>query len=133
MIGPASVTKITNLHPEILIQLLTSFIGSFFLDLLLHVSGIEHLLVQVKSQLVIEVITWVLVTSLSPLALFKLLPIEHKFLHVLLSGRNISEIIFVSVRNFNTSLRVIHLSLHELLTLEIAKVFVSECFRSHIW
>ena len=48
MIGPAPVTEITNLQFHGLIQFGSALLGSLFLNLLLHILWIEHVLVKIE-------------------------------------------------------------------------------------
>lgn len=87
MIGPTPISEIADFQSKVFIEFRSTFLGSFFLDLLLHILWIEHFFVQIKC--------WNLairscfsagsscIGSLGSLTLFEFLPIESELVHLL--------------------------------------------------
>jgi len=87
MIGPTAVTEIADFELEIFIEFRSTFFGSFFLDLLLHILWIEHFFVQIKCwNLAIRSCLGTCsscICSLGSLTLFEFLSIKSELVHLL--------------------------------------------------
>lgn len=132
VVGPASISKIADLQFHGLIQFFTSFVRSFFLNLLLHCLGIKHLLVKNKTHFASERVFRAIICLFGSLTLFKLLSIKNKLFDGLFLLLDLVNIIFVSVRYFDTTLLIEHLCLNQLISLNVCQILISQCFRSEV-
>lgn len=102
MVCPTAVSKITYLQPKAFVKLWSSFLGSLFLNLLLHVLWVEHFFVQIKrthlsSKWIFSSTNSTSVSCLRSLTLLELLAIESELIHLLLLLLHVLEVVLIAM------------------------------------
>lgn len=129
MVSPAPVSKVADLNLQVLIKLRASLFSFLFLDLLLHVLGIKHLLVQIKH----PNLRFVTCIGLRTLALLKLLPVELEFVHGHFLLLHFVKVELVSGWEFDACLLEVNLLLYQRFSLHLSQIVILDRFRPHIW
>lgn len=133
VVRPTAISEIADLELHTFIKFLSSLVGSLFLDLLLHGLRVEHFLVEVQAHLSLERIGTISISRFRSLTLLELLSIEYELFDGLLSLLHVLDIVFVSMRQLDASLLVVHLSFDQLSPLQVRQVLIGQCLRSQIW